>query len=179
VRYIKSVAVVLLVLSLGWVGGLSQTSQTVQINVTQSLYLDCSASANFTYTVTQADIEGAQPFDIGDWSCNVDSLTLFDLVSDFAITINTGINGASKDDFYQTCDSSLTSGGGSPSCTTSSPTTPFGPITLGSGGNTAGTLGADFGGDVWLSVSDWDVQSIPPTRSVIGTITYSVTDTSP
>jgi hypothetical protein len=43
-RHIKPVAVVLLALSLGWVGGLSQTSQTVTITVNQSLYLDCSAS---------------------------------------------------------------------------------------------------------------------------------------
>jgi hypothetical protein len=176
VRHIKTVAVVLLTLSLGWVGGLSQTAQTVQINVTQSLYLNCSASLPINYTVTQADIEGTQPFNIGTWSCNVDSLTLFDLGSDFAITINTGINGASKDDFYQTCDPLLTSGGGSPSCGAGGS---FGPITLGTGGNTAGTSGANFSGNVRLNVSDWDVQSIPPTRSVIGTITYSVTDTSP
>jgi hypothetical protein len=180
VRHIKPVAVVLLALSLGWVGGLSQTSQTVTINVNQSLYLDCSASAAINYTVTQANIEGTQPFDIGNWSCNVDSLTDFELGSDFAITSNTGINGATKGDFYQTCDPSLTSGGGSPTCTTSSPTTPFGPITLGSGGNTAGTSGADFGGDVWLNVSGWDVESSTlPGANVQGTITYSVTDTTP
>jgi hypothetical protein len=64
-RHIKPVAVVLLALSLGWVGGLSQTSQTVTITVNQSLYLDCSASAAINYTVTQTDIEGTQPFDIG------------------------------------------------------------------------------------------------------------------
>jgi hypothetical protein len=57
-RHIKPVAVVLLALSLGWVGGLSQTSQTVTINVNQSLYLDCSASADITYTVTQTISKG-------------------------------------------------------------------------------------------------------------------------
>jgi hypothetical protein len=175
-RHIKPVAVVLLALSLGWVGGLSQTSQTVTITVNQSLYLDCSASAAITYTVTQSDIEGTQPFTIGTWSCNVDSLTAFTLNANMVITTNTGISGASVDDFSETCTSAT--GGGSPSC---GPGGTFGlsPITLGSGGNTAGSLGADFSGDVRLNVSDWDVSSIPPSRSVSGTINYSVSDSTP
>jgi hypothetical protein len=89
-RHIKPVAVVLLALSLGWVGGLSQTSQTVTITVNQSLYLNCSASANITYTVAQSDIEGAQPFTIGTWSCNVDSLTAFTLNANMVITYQYG-----------------------------------------------------------------------------------------
>jgi hypothetical protein len=173
-RHIKPVVVVLLALSLGWVGGLSQTSQTVTINVNQSLYLDCSASANITYTVTQSDIEGSQPFTIGTWSCNVDSLTAFTLNANMVITTNTGISGASVDDFSETCTSAT--GGGTPSCGSGGT---FGPITLGSGGNTAGSLGADFSGDVRLNVSDWDVSPIPPSRSVSGTINYSVLDTTP
>jgi hypothetical protein len=173
-RHIKPVAVVLLALSLGWVGGLSQTSQTVTITVNQSLYLDCSASAAITYTVTQSDIEGTQPFTIGTWSCNVDSLTAFTLNANMVITTNTGISGASVDDFSETCTSAT--GGGTPSC---GPGGTFGPITLGSGGNTAGSLGADFSGDVRLNVSDWDVSSIPPSRSVSGTINYSVSDSTP
>jgi hypothetical protein len=173
-RHIKPVAVVLLALSLGWVGGLSQTSQTVTINVNQSLYLDCSASAAITHTVTQSNIEGAQPFTIGTWSCNVDSLTAFTLNANMVITTNTGISGASVDDFSETCTSAT--GGGTPSC---GPGGTFGPITLGSGGNTAGSLGADFSGDVRLNVSDWDVSPIPPSRSVSGTINYSVSDSTP
>ncbi len=173
-RHIRPVTVVLLALSLGWVGGLSQTSQTVTINVNQSLYLDCSASAAINYTVTQSDIEGTQPFTIGTWSCNVDSLTAFTLGADMIITSNTGISNASVDDFSETCTSA--SGGGSPTC---GPGGTFGPITLSTGGNTAGTLGANFSGDVRLNVSDWDVQSIPPSRSVSGTINYSVSDSTP
>jgi hypothetical protein len=173
-RHIKPVAVVLLALSLGWVGGLSQTSQTVTITVNQSLYLDCSASAAINYTVTQSDIEGTQPFTIGTWSCNVDSLTAFTLDANMVITTNTGISGASVDDFSETCTSAT--GGGTPSC---GPGGTFGPITLGSGGNTAGSLGADFSGDVRLNVSDWDVSPIPPSRSVSGTISYSVSDSTP
>jgi hypothetical protein len=173
-RHIKPVAVVLLALSLGWVGGLSQTSQTVTINVNQSLYLDCSASAAINYTVTQNDIQLSQPFTIGTWSCNVDSLTAFTLNANMVIITNTGISGASVDDFSETCTSAT--GGGTPSC---GPGGTFGPITLGSGGNTAGSLGADFSGDVRLNVSDWDVSPIPPSRSVSGTINYSVSDSTP
>jgi hypothetical protein len=175
-RHIKPVAVVLLALSLGWVGGLSQTSQTVTITVNQSLYLDCSASAAINYTVTQTDIQGTQPFDIGNWGCNVDSLTAFTLSADMTMTSTADILNSSKDDFSETCTSAT--GGGSPSC---GPGGTFGasPITLGSGGNTAGTLGADFSGNVKLNVSDWDVKSIPPSRSVSGTINYSVSDSTP
>jgi hypothetical protein len=171
-RHIKSLAVVLPVLSLGWVGGLSQTSQTVTITVNQSLYLDCSASAAITYTVTQSDIEGPQPFNIGTWSCNVDSLTAFDLTADMVVTSAT-INNVSKNDFSETCTTA--SGGGTPSCGLGGT---FGPITLGSGGNTAGSTGADFTGDVALNVSDWDVTSTLP-ASATGTITYSVSDSTP
>jgi hypothetical protein len=174
-RHIKPVAVVLLALSLGWVGGLSQTSQTVTVTITvdQSLFLACSPSA-INRTVTHSNIEGSQPFTIGTWSCNVDSLTAFTLNANMVITTNTGISGASVDDFSETCTSAT--GGGSPSC---GPGGTFGPITLGSGGNTAGSLGADFSGDVKLNVSDWDVSSTPPSRSVEGTISYSVSDSTP
>ncbi len=173
-RHIKSVAVVLLAVSLGWVGGLSQTSQTVTITVNQSLYLDCSASAAITHTVIQSEIEGTQPFTIGTWSCNVDSLTNFTLSADMTMTSTADILNSSADDFSETCTTA--SGGGSPSCGAGGT---FGPITLGSGGNTAGTPGADFSGDVRLNVSDWDVKSIPPSRSVSGTINYSVSDSTP
>jgi hypothetical protein len=175
-RHIKPVAVVLLALSLGWVGGLSQTSQTVTITVNQSLYLDCSASAAINYTVTQSNIEGAQPFNIGTWGCNVDSLTDFTFSADMTMTSTADILNSSKDDFSETCTNAT--GGGTPSC---GPGGTFGmsPITLGSGGNTAGSLGADFSGNVRLNVSDWDVSSTPPSRSVSGTINYSVSDSTP
>jgi hypothetical protein len=177
-RHIKPVAVVLLALSLGWVGGLSQTSQTVTIIVDQSLFLDCSASRDFDYNVSRDDIEGPQPFTIGTWSCNVDSLTAFTLSADMTMTSTADIDNASKDDFSETCDPTQLSGGGSPSC---GPGGTFGssPITLGSGGNTAGSTGANFGGDVKLNVSDWDVKSTPPSRIVRGTISYSVSDSTP
>lgn len=172
--FVKPCAVVLLALLLGWSGGLSQTSQTVTINVNQSLYLDCSASAAINYTVTQTDIEGTQPFDIGNWSCNIDSLTNFTLSADMTMTSTVDILNSSADDFSEDCDTAA--GGGTPSCGAGGT---FGPITLGSGGNSAGSLGADFSGDILLNVSDWDVKSIPPSRSVSGTINYSVSDSTP
>jgi hypothetical protein len=178
-RHIKPVAVVLLALSLGWVGGLSQTSQTVTINVNQSLYLNCGSPPEntITYTVAQSDIERSQPFTIGTWSCNVDSLTAFTLSADMTMTSTADIDNASKDDFSETCDPTQLSGGGSPIC---GPGGTFGlnPITLGSGGNTAGSGGANFRGDVKLNVSDWDVTSTLP-ASVTGTINYSVSDSTP
>jgi len=173
-RHIRPVTVVLLALSLGWAGGLSQTSQIVTITVNQSLYLDCSASAAISYTVTQSDIEGTQPFNIGTWGCNVDSLTAFTLSADMTMTSTADILNSSADDFSETCTSAT--GGGTPSCGAGGT---FGPITLGSGGNTAGSPGADFSGNVRLNVSDWDVKSIPPARSVSGTINYSVSDSTP
>jgi hypothetical protein len=178
-RHIKPVAVVLLALSLGWVGGLSQTSRrpSPSTSTSRSIWTaDHRRTNTITHTVSQSDIEGPQPFTIGTWSCNVDSLTAFTLNANMVITTNTGISGASVDDFSETCTSAT--GGGSPSC---GPGGTFGlsPITLGSGGNTAGSLGADFSGDVRLNVSDWDVSSTPPSRSVSGTINYSVSDSTP
>ncbi|MCS7197138.1 MAG: hypothetical protein NZ930_00365 [Candidatus Bipolaricaulota bacterium] len=170
----RSIAIVLLALAIGWASGLSQTSQTVTVTVNQSLYLDCSAAVAINYTVTQTDIEGPQPFTIGTWGCNVDSLTNFELSANMTMTSTADIVNASADDFSATCTSA--SGGGSPSC---GPGGTFGPITLGSGGNTAGTPGADFSGNVRLNVSDWDVRAIPPSRSVSGVINYSVTDSTP
>ena len=175
-RHIRPVTVVLLALSLGWAGGLSQTSQTVTINVNQSLYLNCSASTAISYIVTQSDIEGTQPFTIGTWGCNVDSLTAFTLSADMTMTSTADILNSSADDFSETCTSAT--GGGTPSCGAGG-TFGLGPITLGSGGNTAGSQGADFSGEVRLNVSDWDVRSIPPSRSVSGTINYSVSDSTP
>jgi hypothetical protein len=94
------------------------------------------------------------------------------------MTSTADIDNASKDDFSETCDPTQLSGGGTPIC---GPGGTFGlsPITLGSGGNTAGSTGANFRGDVKLNVSDWDVKSTPPSRSVSGTINYSVSDSTP
>lgn len=171
-RHLKPVAVVLLALSLGWVGALSQT-QTVTITVNQSLYLDCSTAANISYTVTQADIQATQPITVGTWGCNVDALTNYGLDADMSLnTPPTNVVNASADDFSETCTSAT--GNGTPTCGAGGT---FGPITLGSGGNTAGSNGADFSGNVRVNLSDWDVPTTPGT--VQGTITYSVSDSTP
>ncbi len=152
-------------------GGLSQ--QQIQINVNQALYLDCSGAANITYTVTQANIEATQPITVGTWSCNVDALTNYSLSANMALdTPPTNVVGASANDFSETCTTAT--GNGTPTCGAGGA---FGPITLGSGGNTAGSNGADFSGNVRVNLSDWDVPNSPGT--VQGTVTYSVSDSTP
>lgn len=173
-QFSRFLIAVLVILPLVAVGGLSQTTQTVNVNVNQSLYLDCTASTAITYTVMQADIEATQPIDIGDWACNVDALTNYILSANMAIsTPPTNVSNASANDFSEDCNVPP-SGGGTPVCGAGGT---FGPITLGTGGNSAGTLGADFGGDVFVNLSDWDVPS--PSGTVNGTITYSVSDSTP
>ncbi|MCS6936178.1 MAG: hypothetical protein NZ610_02915 [Candidatus Bipolaricaulota bacterium] len=169
-RHIRPVAVILMTLSLGWASGLSQT-QTVTITVNQSLYLDCSGSAPITHTVTQSDIQSTQPITVGTWSCNVDALTNYILSADISLNPTSVVN-ASANDFSETCTSAT--GNGSPTCGAGGT---FGPITLGTGGNTAGSLGADFSGNVRVNLSDWDVPT--PPGIVQGTITYSVSDSTP
>lgn len=152
-------------------GGLSQ--QQIQINVNQSLYLDCAGAANISYTVTQANIEAAQPITVGTWSCNIDALTNYSLSAAMSLsTPPTNVVGASANDFSETCTSAT--GNGTPTCGAGGT---FGPITLGTGGNTAGSNGADFSGNVRVNLSDWDVPS--PTGTVQGTVTYSVSDSTP
>jgi hypothetical protein len=170
-RYLKPVVVVLFVLLWGGGGGLSQ--QQITITVNQSLYLDCSASSNISHTVTQANIQATQPITVGTWSCNIDALTNYTLSANMSLdTPPTNVVNASANDFSETCTSAT--GNGSPTCGAGGT---FGPITLGTGGNTAGSNGADFSGNVRVNLSDWDVPT--PLGTVQGTITYSVSDSTP
>jgi len=176
-RLNKLLAAALVALPLLGLGGLAQ--QNITINVPQSLFLDCSASPTINYTVTQSDIEGTQPFNIGSWSCNVDALTKYRLNATLATT-TTNITNADPTDFSQTCTSATGggSGGNAPACDSNTALSGTDPATRrGTGGNTAGTLGADFSGAVRLDVRDWDVGTLP--GSYTGTITYTVTDTTP
>ncbi len=161
-------------------GGLSQTTQNVNVTVNQSLFLDCSASATINFSVTQTQIEGSQPFTIGTWSCNVDALTKYRLNSTLTTT-TTNITNADESDFSATCTSATggNPGANAPACdTTNTSLSGTDPATRrGTGGNTASTTGADFSGNVRLNVSDWDVGTLP--GSYQGTITYTVTDTTP
>lgn len=164
--------------SLLGLGGLAD--QNVTITVNQSLFLDCSASAAINFSVTQTQIEGAQPFNIGTWSCNVDALTKYRLNSTLATT-TTNITNADPTDFSATCTSATggNPGANAPACdATDTALSGVDPATRrGTGGNTASTMGADFSGAVRLNVSDWDVGTLP--GSYTGVITYSVTDTTP
>jgi len=168
-----------LVFSVLSVGTLAQTSQNVTINVPQSLYLDCTASAAINFTIGKAQIEGTQPFQIGTWSCNVDALTQYRLNSTLTTT-TTNITNADATDFSTGCVSASggNSGANAPSCASGTALTGSDPNTRrGTGGNTASTSGADLSGTVSLNISDWDVNALP--GSYTGVITYSVTDTTP
>lgn len=174
----KLLVAALAVLPLLGLGGLAQ--QNIIINVPQSLFLDCSAAAAITFSVTQTQIEAAQPFNIGTWGCNVDALTKYRLNATLATT-TTNITNADPTDFSQTCTSATggNPGANAPACdATNTSLSGADPTTRrGTGGNTASTPGADFSGNVRLNVSDWDVGTLP--GSYTGTITYTVTDTTP
>lgn len=177
-RLNKLLVATLVVLPLLGLVGLAQ--QNINVTVNQALFLDCSAAAAINYTITQADIEGSQPFTIGTWACNVDALTRYRLNSTLTTT-TTNITNADESDFSATCTSATGGqpGANAPACeTTNTALSGTDPTTRrGTGGNTASTTGADFSGNIRLDVSDWDVGTLPGSYS--GTITYSVTDTTP
>lgn len=164
IRHGKRLSLLLLALPLLGVGGLAE--QGVNISVPQSLFLTCSTS--LTTGLTQSITEAAQPFKVGSWNCNVDALTRYHLNS---IIIN-----ADPADFATNCLSAT--GGGSPRCTARTALSGSDPDTRrGTGGNTAGTTGADFFGEIVVNVTDLNAATLP--GSDIGTIVYSVTDATP
>jgi len=159
--------------------------QNVTIEIGQSLYLDCvppDQPGDIYYVITQADIEAPQPIDIGDWGCNVDAVTQYRLNSQFTSFSAPYVVNADTSDFTTDCvndddfgtcapNSSLTLGDVDPN------------TRRGTGFNTAGTDGADFGGNVYVNMgvgpAGWDVQSSQLPVYVTGVITYTVTDTTP
>jgi hypothetical protein len=182
----KRVVVALLVGAIG----LSLSSglvaqQNVKIEIRQSLYLDCvppDQPGNITYTITQTDIQAPQPIDIGDWGCNVDAVTAYRLNSQFTSFSAPNVVNADTSDFTTDCDSADDFG----TCAPNSSLTlgDVDPNTRrGTGYNTAGTNGADFSGDVFVNMgvgpAGWDVMSSALPVTVTGTITYTVTDTTP
>jgi hypothetical protein len=182
----KRVVVALLVGAIG----LSLSSglvaqQNVKIEIRQSLYLDCvppDQPGNITYTITQTDIQAPQPIDIGDWGCNVDAVTAYRLNSQFTSFSAPNVVNADTSDFTTDCDSADDFG----TCAPNSSLTlgDVDPNTRrGTGFNTAGTNGADFSGDVFVNMgvgpAGWDVMSSALPVTVTGTITYTVTDTTP
>jgi hypothetical protein len=159
--------------------------QNVTITIGQSLYLDCvppDQPGNITYTITQTDIQAPQPIDIGDWGCNVDAVTAYRLNSQFTSFSAPNVVNADTSDFTTDCDSADDFG----TCAPNSSLTlgDVDPNTRrGTGFNTAGTNGADFSGDVFVNMgvgpAGWDVMSSALPVTVTGTITYTVTDTTP
>jgi hypothetical protein len=182
----KRVVVALLIGAIGLSlssGLVAQQNQQVIITIEQSLYLACVPS-QITYTIDQPQkIEAPQPIDIGDWGCNVDAVTAYRLNSQFTSFSAPYVVNADTSDFTTDCDSADDFG----TCAPNSSLTlgDVDPNTRrGTGYNTAGTDGADFGGDIFVNMgvgpSGWDVMSSAPLPVIVtGTITYTVTDTTP
>lgn len=183
-KYLVALLVAALGLSLSS-GLVAQQNVTIQIN--QSLYLDCvppDQPGNIYYIISQSDIEAPQPIDIGDWSCNVDAVTQYRLNSQFTSFSAPSVVNADTSDF--TADCITADGNGSNACAPNSSLTmgDVDPNTRrGTGYNTAGTDGADFDGNIYVNMgvgpAGWDVQSSQLPVLVTGTITYTVTDTTP
>jgi hypothetical protein len=180
----KRVVVALLVGAIGLSlssGLVAQQDQQVIIRIEQSLYLACVPD-RISYTIWQTDIEASQPIDIGDWGCNVDAVTAYRLNSQFTSFSAPYVVNADTSDFTTDCDSADDFG----TCAPNSSLTlgDVDPNTRrGTGYNTAGTDGADFSGDIFVNMgvgpAGWDVMSSALPVIVTGTITYTVTDTTP
>jgi hypothetical protein len=114
----------------------------------------------------------------------VDAVTQYRLNSQFTSFSAPYVVNADTSDF--TADCVTADGDGSNSCDANSSLTlgDSDPNTRrGTGFNTAGTDGADFGGNVYVNMgvgpAGWDVQSSQLPVYVTGVITYTVTDTTP
>lgn len=178
-RLAKLLVVALVVSPILVFGGLAQQNVTIRFN--EYLFLDCSDSPDIDYTLTQADFEKPQPFEIGTWHCNVDALSQYRLNSTMATTWQA--YGADIRDFYEVCN--LADGDGGAAC---APGTSLSPLETeeatrrGTGGNTAGTDGGDFRGTISVDISGWDIpmNSVGPAGLIYqGVITYVVTDLTP
>jgi len=171
VRNLKLAAVGVLTIVLLGAMGLAQ--QSVTVTVSQALYLDCSASAAINYSVDQTDIEASQPITIGGWDCNVDALSAYSLSADMTVSAM-GITGVDKADFSEDCDAALSTFNSTTGACGAGGN--FGPITLATGDNTSGSLGDNPVGNVYVDLSSWDATA---GGSASGTITYTVSDTTP
>jgi hypothetical protein len=112
----------------------------------------------------------------------VDAVTAYRLNSQFTSFSAPNVVNADTSDFTTDCDSADDFG----TCASNSSLTlgDVDPNTRrGTGYNTAGTNGADFSGDVFVNMgvgpAGWDVMSSALPVIVTGTITYTVTDTTP
>ena len=163
----------LLITVLPW-GGLAQTSQnvTVTLVIPQPLFLQ-AVIPSITVEITPREIEGPQPFKIGDWHINIDALTPYRLNSSI-VTVDTNIFDAGPEDFSTDCDFADDFG----VCTDkTSLSEPDPQNRRGFGENTAGLDGADFMGEIFLDIRSWDVSTLP--GFYIGVILFTTTDTTP
>ena len=166
-------AIVLIVALLAW-GGSAQTSQNVRVTlvIPQPLFI-AAVIPSITLEITPLEIEGPQPFKIGDWHVNIDALTPYRLNSTL-VTIDTNIFDAGPEDFLTDCDFSDDFG----VCTDkTSLSEPDPQNRRGFGENTAGLDGADFMGEIFLDLRSWDVSQLP--GFYIGVILFTTTDTTP
>ena len=172
-RFVRCLSATLILVGLGLsVGSLAQRAQTTSISVPQSLFLDCTP-LSINITITKSQVESPQSVLIANWACNVDALTQYRLNSTL-VTTTTNIPNADAGDFTANC-TSATNGG---ICAMGVGLTGSDPINRrGIGGNTAGTHGADFAGNIFVSVSSWDVGSLSGNYN--GVIAFFVTDLTP
>jgi hypothetical protein len=157
-------------------GGLAQTSVSQNVTVTlvipQPLFLR-AVIPSLTVGITPREIEGPQPFKIGDWHVNIDALTPYRLNSAI-MTVDTNIFDAGPEDFSTDCDFADDFG----VCTDkTSLSEPDPQNRRGFGENTAGLDGADFRGEIFLDIRSWDVGTLP--GFYIGVILFTTTDTTP
>lgn len=172
-RLARCLSATLLLVGMGlYAGSFAQTSQTLSLNIPQSLFLDCSP-LTINLTLTQSQIENPQSLPIADWTCNVDALTQYRLHSTL-VTLNTNISNAKASDFTADCRSA--SHGGLCARPISLDSSDPG-NRLGTGRNTAGTGGAEFTGSIFVNVSQWDVGTLPGFYT--GIILYFLSDTTP
>jgi hypothetical protein len=173
-RLQSSVGVALLLIALLTWGGSAQTSQNVLVTlvIPQPLFI-AAVIPSITVEITPLEIEGPQPFKIGDWHVNIDALTPYRLNSSI-VTIDTNIFDAGPEDFLTDCDFADDFG----QCTDkTSLSEPDPQNRRGFGENTAGLDGADFMGEIFLDIRSWDVSRLP--AFYIGVILFTTTDTTP
>jgi hypothetical protein len=157
-------------------GSWAQTSVSVPVNVTiiipRSVYLT-SSPLRLDLEITPLQVQGHQPFELGDWHVNIDAITNYRLNS-VMVTVDTNIEHADPGDFFADCRSADDWGECDDHISLLEPD----PGTRrGTGLNTAGTDGADFRGKLFLDIRDWDVAQLP--GYYIGVIIYRATDTTP
>lgn len=170
-RFLKLLVVTLMGLSLFWLWGLAQRSQTINVNVEAALMMACRPASFGPINVGLGN-GNPTPYHLGSWSCNIDALTTYMLNSSLAL--RNPPSGVSASSFLQNCISDEHEQGAI--CLATAPVR-FGPtITLAKGKNSAGTDGHDYSGDVFVTVAGWNGSM---SNGISGVIVYQVFDASP